>query len=177
MSVYEATKPAHYVKIAKFIEEEMPTELEKFLPFTCWQRGFKGKGHLTDFIKKLKEQTPALHIFWVEDEDKEIRAVLSVHERMTYTKVPVATYAFVFMNRKDWEANEGRYFKELLDNIIRNEAPKYKLEKGDFFGLQKYAEWTKELCGDTMTIKKEHDTDLGKVYRYEIDFLAYQKKV
>lgn len=172
MTVYEATRRKDYRKIADFIARQK----SKSLPMTCWRRGMQGKAMVITDLEYWKRK-PYFHLFYAEDDKRKIRCVLSVHERMTIEKVPLATYASVIMADEDWDADNGNYFKEILNNIIRLEAPKYKLEKGDFFGVEKYAKWTKELCGDTMTTIREHDTDLGKVYRYEIDFLAYQKKV
>lgn len=170
MTVYEASSKGDYDIIAKFILSQRGS-----IPFACWQGGFKGEGHLVDSIERFKVHMPYLHIFWVEDEKGIIKVVISVHERMSIEKVPVATYAFVCVDQKDWETNNGLYFKELLDYIIRNEAPKYRLERGEFFGLEKYANWTKELCGNSMeTVGKMFSAELGEiVHAYTIDFKKY----
>lgn len=171
MTVYEARSREDLRKIADFIVNQKPSSL----PMTCWQRGMKGEGLTFEGLEYWATKL-YFHLFYVEDDKRGIRCVLSVHERMTIEKVPIATHASVIMKDEDWESNNGAYFKELLDHIIRNEAPKYKLERGDFFGVEKYANWTKELCGNSMTIAREHLTDLGIVYRYEIDFAKYVER-
>jgi len=170
MPIYEALTGQDYVKIAGFVAKQPETSI----PFICWQRGFKGEGLLVDSIQRLKEQMPYLHIFWIED-NGEIRAVISFHERMSIEKVPIVTYAFVCVTEEDWKNNNGSYFKELIDWLIRNKWNEYGVERGEFFGVEKYALWTKELCGDSMEVLgKDYALDLGEiVYAYTIDFKKY----
>lgn len=169
MTVYEATRRREYQKIVSFISEQ-PAES---LPMVCWVKGFKGEGVLLKHLEFWKQQVPYLHIFWIEDDKRQVRGVLSVQERMTTQQLPIATYASVVLKDEDWKKDNGDYFKELLDHIIRYEAPKYKLERGEFFGIQKFADWTKELCGDTMKILNKFENKLGIVYSYVIDFKEY----
>lgn len=169
MTVYEAVTAKDYRKIVAFIGKQPLSSL----PMVCWIKGFKGTGLTLRHFEFWKTQIPYLHIFWCEDEKRVIRCVLSVQERMTPQQIPIATYASVILKDDDWKADNGAYFKELLDHIIRNEAPKYKLERGEFFGVEKFADWTKELCGDAMKIVNKFENELGIVYSYVIDFKRY----
>lgn len=181
MTVYEATTRKDYRKIVRFTHKQPHSRL---IP---WRRTHGAKSVETEGLKQRKDTLKCLHVFWCEDEKGEIRAVLSVRERMTEQNIPVATNACVIMNDWDWKSDNGVYFKELVDSIIRIEAPKYRLERGHFFGMKKFADWTKELCGETMKVVREIPSadvdptrvkcavDLGPIYEYVIDFNAYIK--
>lgn len=171
MTVYEATKLKDFTKIVRFIN----TQPREFLPVICWQRGLKGEGLRAEYLKFWKTQLPYLHIFYVEDAKRKIRCVFAIQERMTVQKIPIATNASVVVEIEDWNSNNSEYFKEAVDHIIRVEAPKYKVERGKFFGVEKFAVWTQELCGEAMTITEKLNTDLGIVYRYEVNVEKYIK--
>lgn len=168
MTVYEATEKKDFRKLASHFRKQ-PKDT---IPFKCWEGAWRDKD-----LQFIKEQKPELHIFWVEDKKRKIRAIISFEERTKQEfPVPMVTFAFVWVDNKDWISNNGKYFKKMLDWIIRNRWKEYGVVRGEFWGIEKYMKWTKELSKDAMEVSKKrfsHDPVLGPVFFYTIDFEKY----
>jgi len=181
MTVYEATTREHYEKIAKFILQQP----EDSMPFICWQQGFKGKGHLPEFIEILKKQKPYLHILWSEDDAGEVRAVISLEIREIPNPLPwqgerLATMAFICVSNEDFENDNTQYHDELLDFLIREYSGITKPSKinayvptGEFWAYEKYYRWAQKLFKDSLTFIEEREVLHGKIFRYKLDFKKY----
>jgi len=113
MTVYEATTMRDY----KLIEEFLTSEPVEATVHVCWM-AFGGK--TAEWIKKMKEELPELHIYYVLDEKKKMRVVYAEEEHGE-----IARYNYGFMSQEDYDNQTFTYWKELLPFVWKK-----NLERG-----------------------------------------------
>jgi len=163
MTVYEA-REKDYPKIVKFLQEQ-PKDT---LPLRCFRSCYEIS--TVDDLKKMKEELSPIHFFIAEDKRKRLRGILIGQGR---EEVKLATYTSVYIDYDDWKKEDTTYFNELIDFALRYAYNERGWGKGDFFAIEKIANWIKLICGDKMEVIEEFETKLGRVYRFIINIKGY----
>lgn len=167
MTVYEAMNGKDYTKIAEFIVSQP----EENRCFASWKVGHPAS--TAGFIQHAKETRENYHIFWCEDENRKIRGVHSVEHHDTGFGWHVATNAFAMIDYKDLESGDIRFYQEMLDHMVRNEAPKYNVKRGEFWVAPHLVEWTKKVFNGAYEITREAMFMDQKLSFLIVDFVKY----
>jgi len=180
MTVYEAIRKAHYEKIIRFIKEQP----EDYLLRMCMRYPIP----LLDakFIEYMKKENPEIHLFWVEDKQKQMRGVFYIRFRKIEKPLPdqpdtFATLAFVCTLKEDFDNDNPTYFNELMNFLIHNYSGITKpsvtgeyIPFGEFRALPRVYEWSKRLFGEALTDIEARDNPIfGLVTRFKVDFKKY----
>lgn len=116
MVIYEATDREAYEKLAEFLQSQPQDAL--------WVKCFRGviNKYTADWIEHLKKCQPWLHLFYVEDEKGNIRAIEVLQERGPKwhpLEPKMVTNIILLMDEKDVNKKTYRFAFELLRSTAK----------------------------------------------------------
>jgi len=167
MTVFEAVDRAGYMKIAGFIAGQPPENR----CFQSWNVGHPAS--TAGFLKHCKETRENFHIFWCEDQFSRVRAVYSIEAHDTLQNWSIATNAYAMVDNVDLAAGDMTYYRELVDYLIRHEAPKYRAELGEFWVAEHLITWVVTVFAGCHEIKREATFKGFRVWFLVVDFKKY----
>jgi len=129
MTVYEATTMKDY----KRIEEFLKSEPEDAIVHHCW-KAFGGTS--AEWLKKMKDDDPNLHIYYVTDEVGDVRLVYAEGE---YGEISKQAYAF--MSQEDWDNRMFDFWMELLPFVFER-----NIERGVKIKRIQATKWLADKC-------------------------------
>lgn len=171
MSVYEATTKADFQKVVRFLQRQPRGSLS----LRCWKVRFS---QVTEsFLRQMKQRNLRLKMFYIQDGKGRVRAVFSYEQRgpdFNPKEPKIVTFAFTCIDHEDVAVNNRAYYNRLVTFLIKEYGVKKGFTKGEFWGTEEKALWSRELFGTALKITRQVDhPEFGKLFRYTIDFTAY----
>jgi len=167
MTVYEATEKPQFLKIGRFLEEQPKDQY----PWTCWAT--RNECLTGEDLELFLSLNPDFHCFYVEDDNREIRAV--VLTRRTTKPRYTWTHGHLILDYEDFAARNLKYLGEML-RWIRDTYP--EVEAAELWGVKEHVDFFKEICGEDVVeiVTEAEDRVFGTSIWFIVDVVKWRQR-